>query len=96
MSERIEILHPDPTKQTTTIDKKKYEVVKDSIISTLEERESITFKELTDELSCRLKPDFEGSIAWYCTSVKLDLEARGIVERIPRSRPQRLVLNQHQ
>ncbi|MBH0231724.1 DUF6958 family protein [Halobacillus yeomjeoni] len=79
-----------------TIDKKKYQVVKDSIINTLEERVSISFNELTDELSRRLKPEFEGSIAWYCTSVKLDLEARGFIKRIPRSRPQRLVLNRHQ
>ena len=32
----------------------------------------------------------EGSISWYVTTVKLDLEARGLIERVPRSRPQRL------
>ena len=31
---------------------------------------------------------FEGSVMWYVTTVKLDLEARGTVKRVPNSRPQ--------
>jgi hypothetical protein len=31
---------------------------------------------------------FEGSVMWYVTTVKLDLEARGDVKRVPNSRPQ--------
>lgn len=31
-----------------------------------------------------------GSVSWYTTTVKLDLEARGELERVPGSRPQRL------
>ncbi len=31
-----------------------------------------------------------GSIGWYTTTVKLDLEARGLIERIEGSKPQRL------
>jgi hypothetical protein len=31
---------------------------------------------------------FEGSVNWYVTTVKLDLEARGTVQRVPNSRPQ--------
>jgi hypothetical protein len=34
----------------------------------------------------------EGSISWYATMVKLDLEARGEIERIPGSSPQRIRL----
>ena len=36
---------------------------------------------------------FDGSISWYVTTIKLDLEARGIIERIPKKRPQTLKLN---
>jgi hypothetical protein len=31
------------------------------------------------------------SVLWYVTTVKLDLEARGLVRRVPGSSPQRLV-----
>lgn len=30
--------------------------------------------------------------SWYVTTVKLDLEARGMVARVPHTRPQRVVL----
>jgi hypothetical protein len=32
--------------------------------------------------------NFEGSVMWYVTTVKLDLEARGNIKRVPNSRPQ--------
>jgi Family of unknown function (DUF6958) len=31
-----------------------------------------------------------GSVGWYTTSVNLDLEARGLIERVPGAQPQRL------
>ena len=36
--------------------------------------------------------NFEGSVTWYVTCVKLDLEARGVIKRVPHSRPQLLRL----
>jgi hypothetical protein len=33
-----------------------------------------------------------GSVSWYTTTVKLDLEVKGEIERIPGSSPQRLRL----
>ena len=35
---------------------------------------------------------FDGSISWYVTTVKLDLEAKGMIERIPKVSPQQLRL----
>lgn len=32
--------------------------------------------------------NFDGSIGWYYTTIKLDLEARREIERIPGSKPQ--------
>jgi hypothetical protein len=39
-----------------------------------------------------LKSNFEGSISWYYTTVKLDFETRGILTRVPNSRPPMLRL----
>jgi hypothetical protein len=39
-----------------------------------------------------LRNRFEGSIPWYVTTVKLDMEARGEIERIPERGEQKLRL----
>jgi hypothetical protein len=39
-----------------------------------------------DELS----DTFDGKVVWYILTVKLDLEARGIIERIPKINPHKL------
>ncbi len=31
-----------------------------------------------------------GSVSWYTTTVKLDMEVRGEIERLPGSRPKRI------
>ncbi len=35
-----------------------------------------------------MQDSFDGSVMWYYTTVKLDLEARGEIRRVPGSRPQ--------
>jgi hypothetical protein len=84
-------LHPEG-KEGVNIEKVKYDLVKEAIIKSLQGVEAIGFKRLRDEVKKILASSFEGSISWYFTTVKLDLEARGIVERIPGSRPQMLRL----
>ena len=37
-----------------------------------------------------LSDAFDGKVVWYIVTVKLDLEARGILERIPKTSPHRL------
>ena len=39
-----------------------------------------------------LDGSFDGSIPWCVTTVKLDLEARRVIERVPSASPQRLRL----
>ena len=53
---------------------------------------TITFQGLVSLVDYNLRNRFEGSIPWYVTTVKLDLEARGEIERIPGSKEQKLTL----
>lgn len=90
MSEKFQTLHPQG-KQGTNIDKQKYELVKTAILTTITNKGEVTFNELSYFVGQQL-PLFDGSIGWYTTTVKLDLEARGVIERIPKKSPQILRL----
>jgi hypothetical protein len=48
----------------------------------------MTFMKLSRAVETEVNGKFEGSVTWYVTTVKLDLEARGEVKRVPNSRPQ--------
>jgi len=92
MGERILTQHPNPDKQGVNISKRKYETIRSKIIEYLHRHGETTFQNLINEISRELKGSFNGSIPWYVTTVKLDLEGREIIERIPNSSPQRLRL----
>jgi hypothetical protein len=89
MSEKILTLHPENNKEGVNIDRIKYEAVKSAILDAIDRHGEISFQNLMQTVESQL-PDFDGSIPWYVTSVKLDLEARGLIERIPKSSPQRI------
>lgn len=91
MAEKIMTLHPEG-KQGVNISKRKYDVVRQAILDALRARGEMTFTDLIDTVRSELAGTFEGSINWYVTTVKLDLEARGEIERIPKKRPQCLRL----
>ena len=90
--EKIKTRHPDPLKNGVNISKLKYDQVRDAIVQTLQEQQSMTFVELGNAVAAKLEGQFKGSIGWYYTTVKLDLEARGVLERVGMSSPQRLRL----
>ena len=91
--ERIQTLHPVPGKNGVNIDKQKYEVVRDTIIQIMSRHDNMSFSELGKTVASNLGEDFDGSPGWYFTTVKLDLEARGILKRIEGHRPQLLCLS---
>jgi hypothetical protein len=78
----------------TRIDAAKYEAVKKAILKAVPKSErGIEFRELGAAVEEHLpggKIPGGGSIMWYVTTVKLDLESRGLIERVERSRPQRV------
>ncbi len=91
MPERIETLHPSG-KAGVNIEKEKYDAVREAILASIPAGGSITFAELGAAVRVKLAGTFQGSVSWYVTTVKLDLEARGEIARAPQSSPQRLVL----
>jgi len=91
LSEKILTLHPQG-KQGVNIDKAKYDTMHNAIIVALGDQSELTFTELNNAVGAKLEGTFDGSIGWYFTTMKLDLEARGVIERVPGSRPQRLRL----
>ena len=84
--EKILTKHPQG-KSGKNISKQKYETLKRAILSALKNNE-LTHTELFDDLDRTLSGRFAGNVSWYGETVKLDLEARKIIERTS-SKPQK-------
>jgi hypothetical protein len=91
MGVSIVTLHPTG-KQGVNIDRAKYDLIRQAILDSLAQRGEIPFGEMDAAVAASLTGPFDGSIGWYTTTVKLDLEARGLVERVPGRSPQVLRL----
>ena len=87
MKDRIRTLHPEK-KQGVSISREKYEIIRKAILSTLRAQKEISFMNLSRAVEKQVNGNFEGSVTWYVTTVKLDMEARGEVKRVLNSRPQ--------
>ena len=90
--EKILTLNPEEGKRGVNISRSKYEMVRQAILNAVRSQGSITYKGLVSLVEYKLRHRFEGSISWYVTTVKLDLEARGELERIDENGEQRLRL----
>lgn len=87
--EKILTLHPQG-KQGVNILKRRYDQIKDFIESTITREKQISFDRLTDLAVDELKDKFDGKVLWYLVTVKLDLEARNVIERVPKTSPHEL------
>ncbi|MFI5857315.1 DUF6958 family protein [Streptomyces parvulus] len=92
-AEKIDLTHPDPAKEGARVDKATYEAYRDAVLKAVPAtEEGIAFKdlpaavtELVDAAVLERAP-----VGWWTTTTKLDLEGRGLIERIPGKSPQRL------
>ncbi|HLA06724.1 MAG TPA: hypothetical protein VJ022_04715 [Anaerolineales bacterium] len=87
MKDIVKTLHPEK-KQGVNISREKYEIIRKTIMSVLRANKEMTFMKLSRAVEKEMRGTFEGSVLWYVTTVKLDLEARGEIKRVPNSRPQ--------
>lgn len=83
-----------PGTEGTRISRAKYDAAREALLAVIPPAPgSIAFSELPAAVRARL-PGGEipggGSVSWYVTVVKLDLEARGLIERLPGPGSQRL------
>ncbi|HQV95410.1 MAG TPA: hypothetical protein PLA27_12255 [Anaerolineales bacterium] len=87
MKDLVKTLHPEK-KQGVNISREKYEMIRKAIMSELRSNKEMTFMKLSRAVEKEVRGKFVGSVMWYVTTVKLDLEARGEVKRVQNSRPQ--------
>jgi hypothetical protein len=90
--EKILTLHPEEGKQGVNISRAKYEMIRQAILQAIRSQGTISFQGLVSLVEYNLRNRFEGSIPWYVTTVKLDMEARGELERLPDPSEQKLRL----
>jgi hypothetical protein len=90
MEEKIQLKHPQG-KKAVRISKERYDLLKSLLVTYLRSKGEATLGEISTAIKSNLKTrriHFEGSLAWYLEWVKLDLEARKIISRIPGTSPQ--------
>ena len=91
--EKILTLHPRHG-PGIHIDAKRYREMRTAILDVVpNDHRGIALERLPDAVRPHLSERFGGgrsSVPWYCVTVELDLEARGLIERVPSMRPQRI------
>jgi len=78
----------------TRVNKAKYEAFRTAILAVVPKNETgILFKDMPKLVAKKIPKEMlpaKGSASWYTTVVKLDLEARKLIERVPGETPQRI------
>lgn len=95
-NDKVSCQTPTPGKKPTRILAWKYDLVRDAILKVLpyEEPGVLFMKELPDLVDNQLNESDRGrlgSVGWYTTTVKLDMEVKGEIMRVAGSKPQRLI-----
>ena len=76
----IQTLHPLAGKTNKVISFEKYEIIKTAILEILRDSD-LTHTQLIEVLHQRVVGHFKVNAHWYGETVKLDLEARGLIQR---------------
>ena len=86
---------PTPNKKPVRIDTWKFDLVRKKILKIVPKHgDGIRFMdlpELVGQLLSKEERETLGSVGWYTTAVKLEMEVAGELKRIARSSPQRLL-----
>ncbi len=93
-SDKVVCRTPTPNKRPTRIPRWKFDAVADAIRTVVPRAgDGVVFKDLPGLVAGVLGDDVKhqlGSVGWHVATVKLELEVRGELVRVPRAKPQRL------
>ncbi|GAB4517862.1 MAG: hypothetical protein Kow00133_02540 [Amphiplicatus sp.] len=95
--DKVECRTPTPGRASVRVPRWKYEAVRKAVLAAVRDAgaEGVAFKELPDAVKARLSAeerDKLGSVSWWTTTVKLDMETKGEIERLAAKGGQRLRL----
>ncbi len=76
MSAYVTTIHPIEGQAGKKVHKAKYRQVKAAIIEELSRTKEVCFVKLIEMCRISLSNNFDGSVSWHVSAVKLDLEAR--------------------
>ncbi len=81
-AERISLENPN-TGGNLRIRKLYYDHVRDAILHAINEAGELKFSDLANQVLARTPTELwaDASVGWYATSVKLDLEAKGLIAK---------------
>lgn len=91
--EMYQALHPDPAKQGARVTKATFDIYQAALLQLIPaEPEGIELQTLFGAVAPHLPPEIAESTSpgWWTMTVKLDLEARGVIERVPGKGKQRV------
>lgn len=82
-TDRVVLENPNTGSTDGTIARALYDPVRAAILAAIGEAGQLPFSELRAEVERRTSPDLweDASVGWYTTTVKLDLEAKGLIEK---------------
>jgi len=86
---KILTLHPQGKKGVNIL-QRRYDFIREFMLDTIKQHGEISYSDLNDLAVDKLTNTFDGKIPWYVVTVKLDLEARGIIERVPKTSPHKV------
>ncbi len=88
---KILTLNPN-SKKGVNMDLVKYDRIKNAILQILSYKNELLTTELSQQVKEQLEGKFDGKIGWYFMAVKLDLESRRIIKKVPNKTPQMLTI----
>lgn len=92
----VQLRHPDRTKKMPSMPRSSYDLARRTALALVpKQAPGMKLEEYLDEMATRLPQeagwDRSASARWWAMAIKLDLEARGELQRINKRPPQTLV-----